>query len=266
MEHLRRVVRPLLGYRSPIYRVASELANLAIVIRSEGISTWRILCQLTNRHTIASEAFEPVSVKLSNLEHPIRLRPGTEDASTVVQTVIREEYGDFNPQIEPAIMIDAGAYIGDTSAYFLSRFRGLSVIALEPSIETYEAARDNLAIYGDRVTLLNQGLTAKPGRYRFAGKTTSASLTDGGEEVECTSVAEIINRFSLQRVDILKLDIEGAETEIFASEQIEWLDRVDNILIEIHGPEAERVVLDVLQSSDFEVERYRSIYNCRRVA
>ena len=263
MEHLRRAVRSVIGYNSPIYRAASQLTNYASVVGTEGTATWRKQQQLSSREGQAASS-AAVPLKLSMLEHPILLRPGTEDASTVISTVLRAEYGQLQLAKEPRWMIDAGAYIGDTSAYFLSRFKQLKIIALEPSQPTYEAAKANLAPYGNRVELLNQGLAGKAGRLRFSGANTGASLSDDGNEIDCTSVLELISRFKLDRIDILKMDIEGAEEGIFKTDVDTWLPHVDNVLIELHGPDCERVVLGALRDANFAIRQYRTVYYCSR--
>jgi hypothetical protein len=47
------------------------------------------------------------------------------------------------------------------------------------------------------------------------------------------TVKEILDRFNLEKVDFLKMDIEGAEYAIFRDSQ-EWLKRVDNFAMEVH--------------------------------
>lgn len=266
MELLRRSVRGVIGYNSPIYRAASEFLNFATVVANEGPGMWRKLRDLKEASGSYSKGSPAVPVKLRKLQHPIMLRPGTEDASTVVHTIVREEYGDFVPSKEPMVMIDAGAYIGDTSAYFLSRFKSLKIVALEPSRETYEAAKANLALYGDRVSLLNKGLAATTGKIRFSGNTTAASISDSGEqEIDCISILDVMATNNFDRIDILKMDIEGAETEIFRTDIDKWLPLVDNVLIELHGPECEQVVLGALRAANFDIRQHRSVYYCSRV-
>ena len=264
MEQLRQAVRGVLGYNSPIYRAASQATNCVNVIVKEGPATWLTLRRLSAAPKRSDTSSGAVAVKLSKLDHPIMLRPGTQDAETVIHTVVREEYGDFKPEREPKVMIDAGAYIGDTSAYFLSRFKQLRIVALEPSSQTYEAARANLNVYGDRITLFNKGLAGKAGRLKFSGNTTAASLGDDGDEIDCTSVPELFDTFKFDRIDILKMDVEGAETEIFRTDAEQWLPRVDHVLVEVHGPEAERVVLATLRDAAFLIRQHRSVYYCSR--
>lgn len=262
MELLRRAVRGVVGYDSSVYRAAANVTNFVTIASHEGPATWAALRKLQAK-TPATGAV-PMQLKLSKLAHPITLRPGTEDATTVISTVVREEYGKFKPLREPLVMIDAGTYIGDTSAYFLTRFKQLRIFGIEPSPISFQAAAANLSPYGDRVTLLNKGLAAEAGRFKFTGDDTGAQLGDSGTEIDCTSIPELIETYKLDRIDVLKMDIEGAETAIFAADPGRWLQKVDTIMIELHGAEAERVVLGALRAARFDIRQYRSIYYCTR--
>lgn len=53
-------------------------------------------------------------------------------------------------------------------------------------------------------------------------------------EVRAITVEDILERYALQRIDLLKIDIEGAELELFSAGDLTWLDRVDCIAIELH--------------------------------
>ncbi len=43
----------------------------------------------------------------------------------------------------------------------------------------------------------------------------------------------LMNHLSIEKIDILKVDIEGAEMQLFSA-NTEWLNQVDCILIEVH--------------------------------
>ena len=49
----------------------------------------------------------------------------------VMDNVIRQEYGQVAPTTPPRWMIDAGADIGDTTAYFLSKYPSLKAVVLQ---------------------------------------------------------------------------------------------------------------------------------------
>ena len=202
-------------------------------------------------------------MSFKNLRHPILIRPGTQDADTVINNIVREEYGQFTPPRDPLWMIDAGAYIGDTTAYFLCRFDKLRVIALEPNPESFPTAVANLAPYGERAILLPKGLWSRDERLSLGGGGTGACLTGEEGSIDCVSVPTILEQYQIPRLDVLKMDIEGAEEAIFAAEPEGWLARVDLILIEIHNEPAQRLITSVLKQNGFSMQRYRSIWYCR---
>jgi FkbM family methyltransferase len=256
METIRRIARQVLGYNSSAYRAASSaLTNLEIV-RKEGFGMLATVKRLGS----GSGPAEPVSFR--NLDHPIDVRPGTNDINTVLDTVVREEYGKHLPNKELLTLIDAGAFIGDTSAYFLSRFPRLRTWALEPSPDNLPLTRINVARYGDRATVLPLALAGSEGTVHFAGKGTGGSIADQGYAVKTTTVPALLALIPGGRVDVLKIDIEGAEMEVFASAPATWMSRVGLIIVELHGPEIESSVLVILKDHNFQVTQYRSVWYC----
>ena len=53
------------------------------------------------------------------------------------------------------------------------------------------------------------------------------------EKIESITIDDLISNHNLQEIDFLKVDIEGAEAELF-SEKTEWLNNVKVIAIELH--------------------------------
>ncbi len=260
MEILRRAIRSVLGYDSGLYRSAATFVDFWSTVSKDGVRTWRTLEEIKN----GKRNSEPCSIALNDLDHSILLRPGTSDVGTIVNNVIRQEYGHFALKRNPEWMIDAGAYIGDTSAYFLSKFPGLKVVAIEPNPENYNMARLNLQPYGDRAVLLKKGLYSSEKNQWFSGADTGGSIAQSGFEVECTTIPSLLERYSIQHVDILKMDIEGAEEAVFSSKPELWLGHIGLLMIEIHGPIIESLISRVLNANGFSMKRYRSIWYCQR--
>lgn len=260
MEIVRHLIRGLIGSNSGFYKVGATLLDFISVTQKEGIRTWFALKQL---EAGSSGSFSPMLVTLRKLQYPIFIRPGTADVEIIINNVIREEYGQFQPAGNPEWMIDAGAYTGDTAAYFLSRFPKLKVIALEPNPPNYEMASQNLKPYGDRAVLMKKGLWADDQNLLFDGASTGAAIQDKGFEIECISLPTILEQFSIARINILKMDIEGAEKAIFSSNPEAWLARVDLLIIEIHGPEITDLISRALQRSNFSMKQFRSVWYCR---
>jgi hypothetical protein len=73
-----------------------------------------------------------------------------------------------------------------------------------------------------------------------------------------------MEQYSIAKVEILKMDIEGAEESIFASNPEIWLARTGLLMIEVHGPNIEELVARVLEKNRFSMTRYRSIWYCKQ--
>lgn len=138
------------------------------------------------------------------------------------------------------------------------------MIALEPNPPAYELAFQNLKAYAERAILIKKGLWASDQNLLFGGDTTGASIQDKGFAIECVSMPTILKEYSIDRIDILKMDVEGAEKTIFAAKPEEWLNRVGLLIIEIHGREIFNAVSTVLRRSNFNMRQYRSVWYCSR--
>ncbi len=261
MEIIRQAIRSIIKPDSSLYKSGASVLDFLSVIKTEGYKTWRMLNNLSE----GSEKDPIRAVKLRNVSYPIHIRPGTRDTHTIINNIVREEYGKLTNVTSPKWMIDAGAYIGDTTAYFLSRFPDLKVIALEPNPPSHEMAKLNLEPYGKRAILEKKGLYITNGIACFSGDSTGASIDNTGFEIDCTTVSSLMDQYSIPRIDILKMDIEGAEEAIFAANPATWLNRVDLLIVEIHCDPEKSLVPRALRENGFSMQQYRSIWYCRPV-
>jgi FkbM family methyltransferase len=181
----------------------------------------------------------------------------------VISNIVREEYGQLNAAA-PKTMIDAGAYIGDTSAYFLSRYPELAVVALEPDAANYSLAQRNLCPYGPRARLLNVALASADGHAPMSGAYDGAHLSDNGNVVKAMTIPAVMELMGWQRVSVLKVDIEGAEVDVIGACAKAWLGLIDWVIIELHGQAIESNVLANLRRNGFDTRPYRSLWYCAR--
>ena len=262
-EVLRHGIRKFVRPEAWPYRVASGILDAYFVVFKEGLQTYNTLRKLKNQWGAGEEA-DPLPIAFSNLMHPLLVRPGKPDVSSVIQNVVRKQLGQFASPAVPSLLVDAGAYIGDSTVYFLSRFENLKAIALEPNPHSYRIARRNLAPYGDRVTLLKSALCTHDGWIRFGGTFTGACISrrDGRYEVQCVSLENILKRVG-SRISIFKIDIEGAERALFENNPEYWLKFVDLLLIEIHGSSNLELISSVLRKAGFSMKKIHSIYYCQ---
>ena len=262
-ERARRVARNLLPKRT-FHRFAG-LLDAAYCIQKVGLSDYRRL--RSSYPDRCTGDISELSFTFPNLLHPITLRRGTTDSVEVVQTVVRELYGHFQPSRPVRFIIDAGSFIGDTAAYYLSKYPEAHVVSVEPDPENFRLAWDNLRPYGERVSLVQAGVWYRNANLRVRNLDDKSGIsveeTDtGSDEYTCEGVSpfSLLERFGGETIDILKCDIEGAEEMLFAVDSDAWLSRTRSIFIEIHHQAALDAVLKATQRYSFSHQVYRNIH------
>lgn len=143
----------------------------------------------------------------------------------------RKKPGDRIPQNEGKIyahllqksnlhvktVVDIGANVGELAIYLAHTFRDASILAIEGSPKNYQILKDNLE-YNQLANLraLNLIVSDEADRYLFID-------SDGGAEsrvykaprpatkkVLSKTLCQIIEEYELDRIDFLKIDIEGS--------------------------------------------------------
>jgi FkbM family methyltransferase len=264
METIRRLVRQRIGYSSPLYRMAARTLTGSMTLWREGLGTY---LQTSRLRATPSNGSVLVEVRFRSLEHPLYLRPGTDDLNAALNNIVRHEYGYQLPATPPRVMVDAGAYIGDTAVFFLNRFPGVTVYALEPNPKSRAVAERNLAPYGDRVTLIPAALSTTVGTVTFGGSEMGARIGEGGDlEVTTTTLPALLSQIPGGHIDILKMDIEGAEMGILSADVSGWLPHVGLLIVETHGPEITARLQEVMAAEGWQAVRYRNLFYCSPAA
>lgn len=180
----------------------------------------------------------------SEIKFPFFLRVPSSDVCVFEQTFLGGAY-DLSVDHAPRTIVDAGANTGLASIYFANRFPDATVIAIEPEADNWRLLKKNVAPYRNivpvrgalwqddtEVNLVDPHL----GRWGFM----TQSQNDAGEllgdlidEVRGMTVSTLMTQYGLDRIDILKMDIEGAEREVFRDSSA-WIERVDALIIELH--------------------------------
>jgi len=180
-----------------------------------------------------------INVKFKQLASPIFLRRGESDYTVFEDIFLKYEY-HFKHNKKPAVIIDAGANIGLAAVFFKIKFPDTRIICLEPEPNNFEMLKKNTAQFSD-VICLQKGLWNKSchlkiedeglGAWGFIVKETTADHPDA---VEAISLGDIRLQFNLDRLDLVKMDIEGSEKEVMESNTEAWIPYTDTILIEFH--------------------------------
>jgi FkbM family methyltransferase len=224
---------------------------------------------------------EPALWRVQPLQvlHPLHIRlRGSSDISVFDQIFVFQEYKCLSDINEPLRILDLGANVGFSSAYFLSIYPNARVLAVEPDDRNLQMCRINLSSYGDRVVLLHGAVWSKPTKLRVL----KGSFGDGREwatqveevntaqdelaEVEAWDVGTLIEMIGGKSLDLLKMDIEGAERFVFGGHPSgDWLRRVRNICIELHGKDCEEAFFSALANFDYEVSHSGELTICRNL-
>jgi FkbM family methyltransferase len=121
------------------------------------------------------------------------------------------------------VVVDVGASIGGV-ALPAARI-GCRVLAIEPELENFERLRANIALNGLAVELLRLAITDRigtavlyvfPRARRGHHSLAPSEAATGSQAVECTTIDALLERQRIERVDLLKIDVEGAEPEVLA--------------------------------------------------
>jgi FkbM family methyltransferase len=176
----------------------------------------------------------------------ISLRERGSDLATFHEIAEEEVYAPVLKAVEAfQTVIDLGANIGLASLYLAHNSPTCRILCVEPNCESYELLVRNVhklnrsgrcrtlkaAVWGTHQRLAPNH-KAPPDRYSmFTVRVASANEPSA---VEGYTMTEILDYSGFDRVDLLKVDIEGAERELFSTQDLSWLARVGAIAIEFH--------------------------------
>jgi FkbM family methyltransferase len=172
-------------------------------------------------------AFGLLADELSRREFVAQIRWRlTGDPSCLGHPIGGPQYlaGDVARSIDGEVILDCGAYDGDTLADWL-QYRGPSFaryIAMEPdpvSRAQLEALVQKLPErVGERVVVLPQAVASAPGTATFAATGTASSTFGAGEgvEVELARIDDLLRELGGPAPTFVKMDIEGAELDAIA--------------------------------------------------
>ncbi len=192
-------------------------------------------------------------IKLSK-QSDIFLRKGTKDHETFKEIFIDNIY-NIPLHIYPKTIIDAGGNIGLASRFFKHKYPESQVILIEVDQENSKEAEKNLKSYSG-LTILNKGLY-NTNTYFKINDTFNATnsyvveeATQDDYDIESITIPDIIHEYNWQVVDLLKIDIEGAEKALFSSDYEEWLPKVNVIMIETHDRMVAQCSITVMKALD----------------
>lgn len=191
--------------------------------------------------------------------HTIHFKGFIETKHEFSEIFLRGDYGIDYPAQEPVI-IDCGAHIGLATLFFKLRYPDAKITAFEPDPTNFALLKGNVGLFDD-IELVNKALFDEEGELAFQSDRQSMSKLS---EVE---TSENVIRVATTRlssyidgpVDIVKMDIEGAETQVIHELAAAGkLRDIKNLVMEFHYSKKDQNslgdVLNEFAEQDFNIE------------
>ncbi len=136
------------------------------------------------------------------------------------EVFLHEDYF-FETGAAAPFIIDAGSNIGMSTLYFKKLYPAARIVGFEALPPTFDILRRNVEGNGLRdVTIHNRALAAEPGTSTIhydparAGSLTASTVGQDAGSLSCDVPNALLSEFVDAPVDLLKLDVEGAEDAV----------------------------------------------------
>jgi len=200
----------------------------------------------------------------SLLGQPIRFADAASFLSAAAEIFDRQIYRFSADNPAPRI-IDGGANIGLATLYFKTLHPAARITAFEPDPEIAALLRKNVAPWHpEGVEIVEKALGTGAGRLQFSVEGADAgrlgTIPGRSRRIEVETVA--LSDYLDQRIDFLKLDIEGAETAVLEA-AAPRLGNVEKIFVEYHSfagePQSLPQLLTLLRKAGFRLHLHPSL-------
>jgi FkbM family methyltransferase len=161
-------------------------------------------------------------------------------------------------------IVDIGAHVGAFTVWAAMRSPRARILAVEPNPETFTFLERNIRDNGlqGRVVAVNVAVGAEDGAgtlelVEHSLGTRLAQHGEGTVKVKIRTIPSLLAAAGIGDVDVLKIDCEGMEYEVFKALDPEQLARLDVVACEYHPNPGHSVreLDDILHSSGFRVQR-----------
>jgi FkbM family methyltransferase len=170
--------------------------------------------------------------------HQVHLRIDTSDFCAYRDVLIfkTKSYDPNLAGFSPHTIVDAGAHIGITSILFALKYPMAKIIAVEPEAANFAALVRNTAPY-KTITPIHAALWRENGEVTLGPSNAHPKgafqiVANGKQRVRAITMDTLLSESGISSIDLLKVDIEGAEVEVF--ESCPWITNVRVIAIELH--------------------------------
>jgi FkbM family methyltransferase len=208
---------------------------------------------------------------------PVKLRRHSSDLAVFAQIFVDNDYNlrrfrrfdeirrsfDDIERTSTPLILDCGANIGLSSLYFAKNWRSAHVVAVEPDPGNFALLRRNVEGQAN-IQPVQAAVGGKDGPVRIMNKEAQAwarrterAPGEGPDSIPGLSVQSLISLTPpprLYRPFLIKIDIEGAEKDLFSC-NLDWISQFSVLIIELHdwmlpGERTSRGFLEAIASLD----------------
>lgn len=180
---------------------------------------------------------------------------------------VEETYRSLLAEGKLPVILDGGGHVGFSAVWFATCFPEALIYSIEPHAENFRLLEQNAAAYPNIVPVRG-GVWSRPCALRIlnpeavsaafrVGEAVGESGPAKAESVPGYTLEEFLHKDATHRLLVVKLDVEGAESEVFRS-PASWLSEAAAVIIELHdwllpGQHTSRSFLTKIAAYDFEV-------------
>ncbi|MDB5145720.1 MAG: FkbM family methyltransferase [Mucilaginibacter sp.] len=207
-----------------------------------------------------SRETELICFDIPGLQHPVFLRRNSSDFGVFEEVFIDKQYKTLIDK-NASYIVDAGANIGLASLFFLKYYPHAIIICIEAEADNHSILLKN-TIYYKNVICLHRALWNNLSNLKIKNLKADSWAFETEETMEeneailAVTMNDILLTYDLPHIDILKIDIEGSEKEVFEANTL-WIEKVKYLLVEIHEDMRKGAYLSVMTS----MEKYCFKYN-----
>jgi FkbM family methyltransferase len=211
----------------PIFIASSHIREIGFQLQRNGIKNYYAL-------PYTSFFFDPIFFKkyaneINNAYNLLEDDESREIYASVIKTyttgdeghLVHSTYAQYNHSNVKAltgdVIIDGGAYTGDTLRFYHKNISPKLVLCVEPAEDAYIKLKKTCEDFPSSSLCEKSGLWSKACTLRLAKNKLSPAgnriAEHGTSEIKCISIDELIEEHILKKIDMIKLDVEGSEKE-----------------------------------------------------
>lgn len=185
-----------------------------------------------------SSTSKEITFQFSKFKNPVTIRQSQSDYDIFVQVFAELQYDiKFFLDFEPRFILDCGSNVGYSCLFFAHQFPNAEIVGIEPDERNFSMLKRNTEKYS-QISNHQAGIWYKKTRLSIKDKndwSASIAVEEGGQDgLDALTIPGIMHDKGYEFIDILKLDVEGAEKCLFEHDPHGWLNKVKCLVIELH--------------------------------